>query len=56
MVASALEEKKLVRVLTRYTMASMPIHVIYAPGRHIPTKVRRFSDFVAQCLHEVRRL
>lgn len=53
-VASALKDKKLVRLLTHYTMASVPIHVIHAPGRHIPTKVRKFIDFVAQRLHEIR--
>lgn len=52
-VASALKENKLVRLLTRYQMASVPIHVVHAPGRHIPTKVRKFIDFVARRLNEV---
>ena len=51
-VASALQDKKLERLLTHYTMASVPLHVIHAPGRHIPTKVRKFIDFVAQRMAE----
>lgn len=49
-VAGALQANQLVRVLSRYKMASVPIHVIHAPGRHVPTKVRKFIDFVARQL------
>ena len=53
-VASALRSNKLVRLLTRYDTASVPIYVVHAPGRHIPTKVRKFIDFVARRVNELR--
>jgi DNA-binding transcriptional LysR family regulator len=53
-VASALQSNKLVRLLTRYETASLPIYVVHAPGRHVPTKVRKFIDFVARRVSELR--
>ncbi|HEY0680754.1 MAG TPA: LysR family transcriptional regulator [Steroidobacter sp.] len=53
-VASALQSNQLVRLLTRYETASLPIYVVHAPGRHVPTKVRKFIDFVARRVSELR--
>jgi DNA-binding transcriptional LysR family regulator len=50
-VAEALESGQLVRLLPRHETVSTPIHVVYPAGRHIPTKVRRFAEFMTKQLH-----
>ena len=54
-VASALRSGQLVRLMPRYTTTSAPIYVIYpTAGRHVPMKIRKFIEFIAQALKESR--
>jgi DNA-binding transcriptional LysR family regulator len=48
MVADLLAEGRLVRVLGRHTGPAQDVHLLYAPRRHQPLRVRVLVDFLAQ--------
>jgi DNA-binding transcriptional LysR family regulator len=54
LVAEALQSGQLKRLLSRYKTASTPIHVVYPAGRHVPTKVRKFAEFMMGQLTDSR--
>jgi DNA-binding transcriptional LysR family regulator len=48
MVADLLEQGRLVRVLGRHTGPAQEVHLLYAPRRHQPLRVRVLVDFLAE--------
>jgi DNA-binding transcriptional LysR family regulator len=48
MVADLLAEGRLVRVLGRHTGPAQEVHLLYAPRRHQPLRVRVLVDFLAE--------
>lgn len=42
-----IREGRLVPVLTRFQMPSIPVHIIHPSGRHLPGKLRLFIDHLA---------
>lgn len=48
MVADLLAQGRLVRVLARHTGPAQEVHLLYAPRRHQPLRVRVLVDFLAQ--------
>jgi DNA-binding transcriptional LysR family regulator len=38
---------RLVAVLTQYKPIERLVHIVYAPGRHLPPAVKTLSDFFA---------
>ena len=40
-----LESGRLVRVLAEYSIPTRPLHILYAPDRHLTPKLRSFIDF-----------
>ena len=44
-VREALEDGRLVQILTKYQVPSRPLHVLYAPDRRVTPKLRSFLDF-----------
>jgi len=48
MVAELLAQGRLVRVLGRHTGPAQEMHLLYAPRRHQPQRVRVLVDFLAQ--------
>ncbi|MFP2956933.1 LysR substrate-binding domain-containing protein [Myxococcus sp. 1LA] len=51
MVARELESGALVPVLEAQAGAPRPIHALYPRGKHLPSCVRVFLDFVATLFH-----
>lgn len=49
-VGRAVQDGSLVRVLPQWQLPRGGIHAVYAPGPHVPAKVRAFIDFYAQRL------
>ena len=47
MVQPHLQTGALRRVLADWTVPALPLHVVYAPNRHLSTKLRVFVDWVA---------
>lgn len=45
--APAVAQGSLVRVLPHWQLPTGGVHAVYAPGRHVPAKVRAFIDFCA---------
>ncbi|WP_313872878.1 LysR substrate-binding domain-containing protein [Rugamonas sp. DEMB1] len=43
-------------LLPEWTTIPMPIHVVYPQNRHLSTKVRVFTDWVAELLHNHPRM
>jgi DNA-binding transcriptional LysR family regulator len=48
MVADLLADGRLVRVLGRHTGPAQEVHLLYAPRRHQPLRVRVLVDFLAE--------
>ena len=48
MVADLLEQGRLVRLLGRHTGPAQEVHLLYAPRRHQPLRVRVLVDFLAE--------
>lgn len=48
MVADLLAQGRLVRVLGRHTGPAQELHLLYAPRRHLPQRVRVMVDFLAE--------
>jgi len=48
MVAELLAQGRLVRVLGRHTGPAQEMHLLYAPRRHQPQRVRVLVDFLAE--------
>jgi len=49
----ALKSGAIVRVLPDYEGATLPIHLVYPPNRHRPTRVERISDFMVEKFAEM---
>ena len=49
-VAAALQDGRLVRVLPEWMPQSIPIHALYAPDKHLAAKIRLFVDFLVKNL------
>ncbi|KAF0225847.1 MAG: Transcriptional regulator LysR [Rhodospirillaceae bacterium] len=49
-VGKALEDGKLIVLLPEYKVPTRPIHILYAPDRHITPKLRSFIDFAVDAL------
>jgi DNA-binding transcriptional LysR family regulator len=47
MVQDRLESGQLVEILPDWTGRTLPLHVVYAPNRHLSNKLRVFVDWVA---------
>jgi len=47
LVGDAIEAGDLVPVLQEYQPDSMNIYAVYPPGRHLPSRVRSFLDYIA---------
>lgn len=47
LVGDAIESGELVPVLQDFQPDAMSIHAVYPPGRHLPSKVRSFIDYIA---------
>jgi DNA-binding transcriptional LysR family regulator len=52
-LAEDLAEGRLVPVLTQYPVASLALYAVYAKGKFVPTKVRKFVDHLAATLRSV---
>jgi DNA-binding transcriptional LysR family regulator len=52
--AQALRNGELVRVLPHWSLPRGGVHAVFAPGRHVPAKVRAFVDFFRERLQVVR--
>ncbi len=52
-VADDLKAERLVPALPEYTATGTLIHAVYPAGRHMPTAVRTFLDFLVKRLREV---
>lgn len=50
MVEDAIVAGELVELLPECRPDSEPVHAVYPAGRHLPQKVRLFSDFLAERL------
>lgn len=50
--APAVAKGELVRVLPQWTLPRGGVHAVFAPGRHVPAKVRAFVDFYRNWLAE----
>ena len=48
LVAPALAEGRLVRLLPEYSTPPIPVHMVYSPGRHLTAKLRAFADFLIE--------
>ena len=49
-VGNALADGRLVEVLPDYKGHNLPIQAVYTPNRHMPARVRRLIDFMADAL------
>lgn len=49
-VRDALEDGRLVPILSDYGVPSRPLHVLYAPDRRVTPKLRSFLDFAVATL------
>jgi DNA-binding transcriptional LysR family regulator len=47
-VADDLKAERLVPLLPEYTATGTLIHAVYPAGRHMPTAVRTFLDFLVK--------
>ena len=48
LVGDAIATGELVTVLDEYQPDAMGLHAVYPPGRHLPSKVRCFIDYIAE--------
>jgi DNA-binding transcriptional LysR family regulator len=57
MIRHHIENGSLRPILTNWTTAAMPMHVVYPPNRHLSTKLRIFVDWIADIFasHELIR-
>jgi DNA-binding transcriptional LysR family regulator len=57
MIRHHIENGSLRPILTNWTTAAMPLHVVYPPNRHLSTKLRIFVDWIADIFasHELIR-
>ena len=46
LVKDEVESRSLISLLDRHTPAATPIHLIHSGGRHLPTSIRAFIDFI----------
>lgn len=49
-IGPEIRDGRLVRVLERWEIGSIPIHAVYPANKNIASKVRRFTDFLAKSL------
>lgn len=47
LVGDKISSGELVEVLTEYQPGPASVHVVYSPGRHLPSKIRCFMDYFA---------
>ena len=48
LVAEALVQGRLVKLLPEYKIPPLPVRVVYQSGRHVPIKVQAFIEFVTE--------
>lgn len=48
LVADSIEAGQLVPVLAPFQPEPLAIHAVYPPGRHLPSKVRSFIDYISE--------
>ena len=48
LVGDKLADGSLIEVLPEYQPGPTSIHVVYSPGRHLPSKIRCFMDYFAE--------
>jgi DNA-binding transcriptional LysR family regulator len=48
LVATSLQEGKLIQVLPGYSVPSRPLHLVYAPDRQLTPKLRSFIEFARE--------
>jgi DNA-binding transcriptional LysR family regulator len=48
LVGDKLNGGELVEVLAEYQPGPTSVHVVYSPGRHLPSKIRCFMDYFAE--------
>jgi DNA-binding transcriptional LysR family regulator len=52
-VSEELEEGSLIRLMTSFEPAPLPVHLLEPSGRHRTTKVRAFLDYAAESLSQL---
>lgn len=52
LVGNELATGELIEVLQAYQAGPTNVHVVYSPGRHLPSKIRCFIDYFAEQFHD----